>query len=141
MNLAEDFKKWMDSEEGKASMEKFVQEEQTKAKAFENWSNRFEKWLETNSFDDLIQRLKSEHGKEWKDKCWAKGYEVYPNNKLAFLFEYLNENLEPVEISWIESHFSSGGFIFKGYVFETICGQGCFHRIWDYKTREILFDA
>ncbi len=140
MNVNE-FKKWMDSEEGKASMKKFAQKINTERIAFENWSNRFEKWLETNSFDGLIKRLKSEHGKEWAKKCWAKGYETYPNNKLSFLFEYLKENLELVEISWIKSDFSSGGFIFKGYVFDIICGQGCIYRVWNYKTKKHLFSA
>ena len=100
---------------------------------------RFEKWLENNDFEKLMQRLISENGDEWQDKCYKKHYEPYPNNKLGFLIDYLVHNCEPIEVAEIEpKHFPSTIFFFKGYYFQTICGQGCFHRIYNKEGMQMV---
>jgi hypothetical protein len=50
---------------------------------------KFEKYLETHDFDELMYKLILEHGEEWREKCWHNGYEVHPNNKLAFIIDYV----------------------------------------------------
>lgn len=92
---------------------------------------RFEEWLKNNDFEALMFRLIHEHNEDYREKCYHKGYEVYPNNKLAFLIDYLVHNRADVRVPELDCDFSSQIWFFKGYYFQTICGQGCFHRIYN----------
>lgn len=86
---------------------------------------RFEEWLKHNDFDKLMYRLILEHGDEWHEKCWSKGCEVYMNNKLAFIFDYVVHHREPINVPQIESkHFPCECWFFKGYYFQITYGQG-----------------
>ena len=103
---------------------------------------KFEKYLETHNFDELLQRLVAENGDEWCDKCGKKGYEPYPNNKLAFVIDYLVHNYESIDVIEIEpKHFPSTIYFFKGYYFQTICGQGCFHRIYNKEGMQMVLQV
>lgn len=104
-----------------------------------NRYKRFEEWLKHNDFDALMYRLIHEHGDDYREKCMHKGYEPYPNNKLTFLIDYLAQNYESIRIEEIESeHFPSTIYFFRGYYFQTICGQGCFHRIYNKEDMKML---
>jgi len=129
------------SPEGQERIKQFHEERRIKREIELNRFKKIDAWLENNSFDELMARLEKEHGDEWGDKCWKKGYEKYPNHKLALLIDYIRENREPVLIPWIDSDFLAEAIPFKGYVFATFCGQGCFHRIYKYDTQEVLFDC
>lgn len=93
--------------------------------------DRFEKWLETNDFDSLMQRFKDRYTKEYRDKCYKKGYEPYFPNLVRFVSDYVILRTSPIETS-VESDnpFVSTEHFFKGYLFVLICGQGCFTRIY-----------
>lgn len=133
---------WFDSPEGIAFGESYVARIKAEEVILKTRTIKFEKWLKNNSFSELMERLMKEHGEEWRDKCWANNTEPYSNNKLSFVFNYIVQNYEPIKIYWLAPEDDGGyGYLFKGYVFEIICGQGCFNRIWDYKTKEHLFDA
>ena len=103
---------------------------------------RFEKWLEHNDFEALMFRLIHEHGDDYQEKCMHNGYEPYPNNKLEFLIDYLVHNYEPIEVPEIEpEHFPSTIYFFRGYYFQTICGQGCFHRIYNKEDMRMVLQV
>ena len=85
---------------------------------------RFEAYLETHDFDKLIYRLILEHGEEWKEKCWHNGCEVYPNNKLQFIIDYVFETLEPIRVAQLENMFNTNIRFFRGYYFRIMHGQG-----------------
>jgi hypothetical protein len=103
---------------------------------------RFEEWLKHNDFDKLMYRLIHEHGDDYQEKCMHKGYEPYPNRKLAFLIHYLVHNYEPIEVPEIEpEHFPSTIYFFRGYYFQTICGQGCFHRIYNKEDMKLVLQV
>jgi hypothetical protein len=103
---------------------------------------RFEEWLKHNDFEALMYRLIHEHGDDYQEKCMHKGYEPYPNRKLAFLIDYLVHNYEPIEVPEIEpEHFPSTIYFFKGYYFQTICGQGCFHRIYNKEDMRLVLQV
>lgn len=126
--MAKAIREFPNTPEGK----KYFENERKKLEIKRNRYIRFEKYLESHDFDQLMYRLILEHGDDWHEKCWHKGYEVYPNNKLAFIIDYLVHNYEPIEVPEIEpEHFPSTIYFFKGYYFQTICGQGCFHRIYN----------
>lgn len=99
---------------------------------------RFEKYLESHDFDKLMLRLIYEHGHEWREKCWHNGYEVYSNNKLQFLLNYISDNLEPIEVSELETMFNQNIWFFKGYYFRTAHGQGTITDIFNGKDKKHL---
>ena len=133
------FSEWMDSEEGKRSMDeyfaKLVEKQKIKFGRFE----KLEKYLETHSFDDLLKRMIEENGEERRDYCYNKGYEPYPTNILSLLFDYAAHERDPIEVPDMENgYFPTTIYFCKGYYFVTICGQGCFNRIYNHKKECIL---
>ena len=119
---------FMDSDAGTAYFENIKKINDIKVSRYK----RFEEWLKHNDFEALMFRLIHEHNDDYCEKCYHKGYEPYPNRKLAFLIDYLVHNYEPIEVAEIEpEHFPSTIYFFRGYYFQTICGQGCFHRIYN----------
>ena len=130
------------SEEGKAFHEEYFGNLKKIQDIQEGRYRKFEKYLETHDFDKLMQRLIIENGDKWREKCWHKGYEPYLNNKLGFLIEYLLHNYEPIEVVEIEpKHFPSTIYFFRGYYFQTICGQGCFHRIYNKENMKMILQV
>jgi len=92
---------------------------------------KFEKYLETHDFDELMYKLILEHGEEWREKCWHNGYEVHPNNKLAFIIDYVVNNFEPVKVPQLENDFHNHIWFFKGYYFQMTWGQGVLTDIYN----------
>jgi len=111
---------FMNSPEGDAYFEKqrIIKEIQ------EGRYRRFEAYLETHDFDKLMNRLILEHGEEWHEKCYHSGYEVYCNNKLNFIIDYLRDNFDEIRVTELESIFNTQIWFFKGYYFRILRGQG-----------------
>jgi hypothetical protein len=129
---------FIDSDAGKAYFENMKKINDIKVGRYK----RFEEWLKNNDFDELMLRLIHEHGEDYCEKCYHNGYEPYPNRKLAFLIDYLVHNYEPIEVLEIEpEHFPSTIYFFKGYYFQTICGQGCFHRIYNKEDMQMILQV
>ena len=133
---------FLDSPEGIAFCNEFIENLTKKQIIAEGRYIKFEKWLEKNDFEALMFRLIHEHNDDYIEKCYHKGYEPYPNNKLAFLIDYLVHNYEPIEVAEIDpEHFPSTIYFFKGYYFQTICGQGCFHRIYNKEDMRMVLQV
>jgi hypothetical protein len=129
-------KEWADSDDAKAffAHERFKNE--LKVKRFE----RFEKYLETHDFNNLIYRLILEHDDDWREKCHHKGYESYPNNKLQFVFDYViykADNLKEVPEE-IDSVFPTDTFEYSGYYFQIVYGQGSIVCIFNKEDKRLL---
>lgn len=133
---------FLESPEGKDFRNKFIEKLAKEQEIANGRYKKFEKYLETHDFEALMYRLILEHNDEYVEKCWHKGYEAYPNRKLAFLIDYLVHNYEPIEVLEIEpEHFPSTIYFFKGYYFQTICGQGCFHRIYNKEDMKMVLQV
>lgn len=115
-----DLDEWVETDEGKAYFEKERKSHEIKKGRY----LRFEEWLKHNDFDRLMYYLIWEHGEEWREKCWSKGCEVYMNNKLAFIFDYVVNNLESMRVPELENMFSTEIWFFRGYYFRIMHGQG-----------------
>jgi 3-hydroxy-3-methylglutaryl CoA synthase len=133
-NLYENFKKAIDSPEGQAAIARWVEKQKIKQTRVE----RVGTYLETCDFDKLIQRLVNEHNEDYKDKCYKKGYEPYPNNKFSLLFDYISENYSHVHNEKIPQDFLGSSYFYKGYWFTVYCGQGCFYRIYDSNINYVM---
>lgn len=129
---------YMASPEGKASIDDYFSKLKEKDNLLKKRFLRFEKWLETNSFDNLMTRLIDEHDESWRDKAYKRGYEPSFNRKLYFVISYIRENFEAINVSEFDNDFYGGSHFFKGYYFTTYHGQGCFTRIHNHKKEEIL---
>lgn len=114
----------LESPEGKKQAEEYFGRIRIKREIKEGRYLRFEKWLETNDFDKLMYRLILEHGEKWREKCWHNGCEVYSNNKLSFVIDYVFDNLAPISVKKLENMFFTDIRFFKGYYFRIMHGQG-----------------
>jgi len=122
-----EMKEWAESEQGKAHLENFWKKIDLKHKRF----LRFEEWLKHNDFDKLMYRLILEHNEEYRERCWHSGCEVYPNNKLEFLISYVMDTCEPVNVPQLDCVFANAIWLFRGYYFQMIHGQGTIVNIYN----------
>ena len=118
--MSKKLQEFLDSAEGDEYFEKLDRMN----KIQEGRYRRFEAYLETHDFDKLIYRLILEHGEQWREKCYHNGCEVYPNNKLQFIIDYVFETFEPISVSQIETMFNTDIRFFRGYFFRIMHGQG-----------------
>lgn len=93
--------------------------------------DKFEKWLETNEFEPLFQKLLLRNGKERDDWCWKHNVQKYGTPMMLFLTGFIQDRRSQIINDMINSDFESGLWFFKGYYFQLNCGQGCFWRIYD----------
>jgi len=128
------FEKWWDSEDGK----RFCEEIKEKHERKEARHERFEKWLEDNDFDKLMNRLILEHDDDYIDKCYHNGYMPYPNRKLAFVVGYVFDNLAQIKVLELDCDFPNDIRLFKGYYFQHIHGQGTILRIYSKDDLKML---
>ncbi len=116
----------VNSDEGKA----YFENERIKEEILESRYARFEKWLETNSFDTLLYRLILIHtSSDYCDKCYHNGYLPMPNNVLEFIISYITHRYSPIKVKELKCKFSNEVWFFKGYYFQMIYGQGVITKI------------
>ena len=125
---------WAKSPEYEAYCEKIGKQYELQLKRFA----KFEEWLKYNDFDKLIQRLISEHDDKYHEKCYNKGYQPYPNNKLSFLVDYVVHKFEPIKVTELNCNFSNEIWFYKGYYFQMVYGQGVLTNIYDKETMELI---
>ena len=128
------FETWLKSEEGEA----FILEQKKKQELKEKRHRRFEDWLEENDFDKLMYRLILEHNDDYLDSCYHRGVMPYPNNKLGFVVGYITNNLASVYVSELDCDFPNQVWLFKGYYFQHIHGQGTILRIYNKEDMRML---
>lgn len=124
-----DIEEWYESDAGKAYMEK----ERKKIAILNGRYMRFQKYLETHDFKDLMNRIISEHDEKWREKCRGKNREVHANNKLKFIIDFIFHNIESTHVPQLENdlHFGTETWLFKGYYFQLMFGQGVATFIYD----------
>lgn len=128
----EKLRAFLESEEGKKSMDDWFNKLEVKDKILEGRLVKVHDYLKNNSLDVLMERLKEENGDEWCNRCYGKGFEPYPTNLLYLLIDYVNEyGDEPTgdDVEEDEYGFLSREMILGDYKFQLFCGQGCFNRI------------
>ena len=128
------FETWLNSEDGEAFIQKQKEKKELRAKRHK----RFEEWLEENDFDKLMYRLILEHGDEYVESCYHKGYMPHPNNKLGFIEGYVVDNIEPVYVEELDCDFPNQVWFFKGYYFQHVYGQGTLFRLYNKEDMRLL---
>ena len=131
-------REYLESEEGLRKTEEWIRKREKKDQILQKRLLKVEKYLKKNSIESIIDRLIKEHNDSYRDQCYRKGYEPYPNHKFELLFDYIQQNYSEIDNPLIRQDFLSGSWFFKGYFFTIYCGQGCFYRIYDHKMNIIL---
>lgn len=132
-----DIEEWMESDAGKAYLER----ERKKIEIKRGRYLRFEKYLETHNFDELMNRIISEHGENWRNKCRQNNYEIHTNNKLRFIIDYIFHNVKSVHVPELEPedfHFPTETWLFRGYYFQLMFGQGTATFIYNAEDKKCL---
>ena len=102
-------------------------------------TQKLKKYLENNSIDNFIGRIIREHNDEYRDKCYKKGHEPYPNNKYYLLLMLVKiEGEEIEEIDFKDTTFPTSIIKYENYYFQWIWGQGRIYLIYDENHENIL---
>jgi hypothetical protein len=100
--------------------------------------DKFESYLEKYSFEMLLKRVIKEHDEVYREKCFKRGCEDYPTNKMQFIYDYVTNRIDPIQVAGItDGMFYTECRFFKGYYFTITHGQGCFYRIYDSNKTDI----
>lgn len=127
--ILEKLKTFLETDEGKESMQRFS-EKLNKRHAFgERWAERVLNFLENNSDEDLSILFENfeTHSEKRREILWNQRIDGQSSlyNPLLKVFEELGEEA-PKEAYGM---FSSSIFDWRGYRIELYCGQGCFYSL------------
>jgi len=127
---------WVDSTEG----QKYFDNIQKIAEIKKGRFSRFEEYLKSHDFDNLLYHIILEHDDEYRENCYHKGIEPYPNNKLSFIFEYIENNYSPIIFEQLDGDFPNRIWLFRGYYFQMIWGQGVAYHIYNKEDMRLIFN-
>lgn len=136
--MIEKLRAYLESPEGNASTKKYLDGIAKKDAIDRSRFLRFDKWLEDNDFDKLLNRLIQEHNDDYIKKCYHKGHMPTPNNKLNFVIGYVVNNHEPIRVSELDCDFANEIYQFRGYYFQHIHGQGTITKIYNKDDNKLL---
>jgi len=126
---------WIKSDDGEA----YLKDERIRHEIQIGRYKRFDDWLKCNDFDLLIYRLILKHDISYREKYYHNGFEPGPNNLLQFIFDYIDNKFEPIAVAELDCEFSNNIWLFKGYYFQCIYGQGAIFKIYNKADmREII---
>jgi len=124
-DLLKNLTEYLETPEGKEGYDDYFDKLDKRTKINKGRYKRFDEWLKHNDFDNFMYRLILEHGEEWSEKCWHNGREVFMNNKLSFVFNYITHNFEQIKVTQIKNDiFPCQCWFFNGYYFRLMHGQG-----------------
>jgi len=126
------FADFLDSPEGKASLQAFADEFAEKKKILRKRLEKVKVYVEKVGIHSIMERLVNEHDETWREHCYLNGYEPYENNKLHLLLEFVMEYGQT-------SHrhrskiFSNHTWVYGDFYFNLMHGQGSVWSIY-YKS-------
>ena len=137
--MLEQMRAFMESPEGKASMErmkaKMQMEEDRKRKAFDYIES-----LPREEFETKLAKEIARHDDAYERRCYAKGYMPHPRNLMYFVFNAaeIGGRSYNKQLDAFDSSFGGGTIKYRGHYFNWIFGQGTVLRIFNPK-KECIF--
>ena len=129
MNLFEELEKYLNSEEGKKSIERFAEKIENETKTKLNQLERFNSW---GNFNEFIEKVITKYSSnKYRDKWYNKGIEP-PEELYWFLFEFVKYyGRECNENEWRKhaNIFTSELYYYDNYIFNRMDGQGSVIKI------------
>jgi hypothetical protein len=128
-----------ESDEGIAYFKELNEKHRIEAEIKSKRIEKLVEYLKNQDFDKIMDRMILEHNDDYRDKCYNKGYEPYPNNKLNLFFDFLEKNYHPIEDDTIHNGtFSQTIYFYKGYFFTKMYGQGTATLIYGKDKQRII---
>lgn len=135
-NLLDKLRASLDSPEGEESIKRFHQDIELKEKRKERNAMRIIHKIRDLSDEELyevfLHFFKWEH--KYEEIYYNRGISTQSNIMTAIQSAF--EMIGDTALEFDEDYFA-GGASFRGYIFKTYCGQGCFTRIV-YKDKTIF---
>lgn len=140
MNIVDELKKWLESEEGKKAMAQFVIEEHARLQLKQHQMNRVRGFFKNEEdFSILMHKIIDRHTEEYKDNCYKNGYMPHPDNLLSIMFDIAEEEGVELEegLDGMTSNWPSNIYDFMGWQFATTFGQGPVYSV--FKNCELIY--
>lgn len=103
---------------------------------------KLENYIETHDFDNFMLRLAFEHNEDYRENCYSKGYEPYPNNKLQLLIDYISTKYDSLDdVRGLDNTYPNTTYEFKGYYFQFIYGQGTITRVYNSHDMKLILQV
>jgi len=119
---------WFESEEGKASLEKYAEKLRNDMNHKMVWVDRFKKWAEPD-MDAAIEKLCAWYESDkYRDREYKRGYE--PRERLLWLaFNYAEEHCKECDDEEYLNDFTGQAYYIGSYVIQVMHGQGSVLRV------------
>jgi hypothetical protein len=126
--LLEDLRTFLDSEEGKKSMERFAETVERDNQFRNRWVERFKKYSE-GRLDEVLEKIIDKYDSDkYVNSEYSKGYE--PREELLWVaFNYATENCEVCEDQKYINVFTGCAYYIGSYVIQIMHGQGSVIKI------------
>lgn len=126
--MLEKFKAFLDSEEGKKSMEEFAQKMVRKQEREDRWVEMFKSRCE-NDLDGAIEKLMDKYySDEYVNREYKIGYQ--PRERLLWVvLDYATKYCKPCEDEKYLNMFTGDAYYIGSYVIQVMHGQGSVIRI------------
>lgn len=126
--MLEELEKWFESEEGKESIERFINKTKNEELVLNNQLEKFHlKFKLEENFDKFIKLVNIKYSSdEYKNRWYNRSIEP-PEDLFWFLFKYAKKYGRECDVSeWgnYGNMFSSSLFYINGYYFNRMDGQG-----------------
>lgn len=125
-DMIKSMKEWSETDAGKASMKKFVEElafkQDLKIRNTERIKTMF---TDQKSFNKLVKSIIAKHDDAWINRCHENGVESHPWHLMYALFdlsEIDGKACKPVD--GFTDNFPSSIYAYKGWKFAVTYGQG-----------------
>jgi len=138
-NILKNMHDFINSEEGQASMDRFVQELIFKDELEIHHANRMKKMFnDQESFDALMHKIIAKHDDTYVDSCYKRGHEPHPKQIMYAMFSLAEqegvecEGVDPFTTNWPTEIVE-----YMGWKFAITHGQGSVSSI--YKGNELIY--
>lgn len=127
-SLVERLREFLNTEEGRKSMEEFGKKLERDREFKDRWIERFRSYSE-DKLDFVLERIISKYGSdEYVGKEYSKGYE--PREELLCVaFNYAEKYCKPCEDEKYLNMFTGEAYYIGSYVIQVMHGQGSVIKI------------
>lgn len=138
-DMIREMREWYESDEGKASLEKFAKklafEQDLKVRNAERIKKMF---TDQKSFNKLVKAIIAKHDDRWVDGCYKKGVMPHPWELMYSLFDLSEiEGKECKPVDGFTDNFPSSIYAYKGWKFAVTHGQGSVCSI--YYNKKLMY--
>lgn len=119
----DEIRKWFDSEEGKASLERSELEGKRRKAHEKRWVEKFRKWAEPDMNAAIERLLKWYESDKYVQREYKSGFE--PRQPFLWIaWEYATKYCPPCEDEKYFNPFTSDAYYIGDYVIQVMLGQG-----------------